>query len=517
MKRHIIKILAFFCCAAAIFSLPAAAQNSGDGAISISDFSQMDQYIQSMMQDCRIPGFSVAVVRGEEPLYMKGYGIADETGRPVTPQTPFLIGSVSKTFTALAVMQLVEAGKVELDKPVQVYLPDFTLADARASTKITVRQLLNHTGGIGEEAENSVATLYGDKETVRELVGKFHSIKLKNEPGSTFEYGNAGFIILGDLIETVTGLSYGEYIQRYIFDPLEMHHSYTSASKAKEDGLAAGYRPIFGFPQPSGLPYRIDFLPAYSVISCAEDMTHYMIAMANEGQYKGVGILSEKGIREMTSASVRISEWMAYGLGWYVTSGSIYHGGMLADYQANIKFLPEDDIGIVLMYNTSSITLNRLFKVGYREKIESGIINLLYGLSQTDQPGQGPFNLNSYPISVAYGLTLTLAALIGALIILSGIRLLSLSKRLSKSKTSFWLIVISSALINFALPLLLLICVPIWLKVPWGFAMNYAPDAGWFIMISSIALLILGIAKGMMVFRFLKLDASVPAFKTARR
>lgn len=510
LKRYISYFLVFLCFAAA-FCLPVAAQNSAAGRTLTSDFSQMDEYIEAMMQDCRIPGFSVAIVQDGETLYMNGYGVADETGRAVTPQTPFLVGSVSKTFTALAVMQLAELGTVELDKPVQDYLPNFALADADASAKITVRQLLNHTSGFGKAAEHRVATLYGDQETLHELVQKSTTITLKNEPGSTFEYGNMSFIILGDLIETVSGLSYGEYIQRYIFDPLEMHHSYTSVERAKEDGLAIGYRPIFGFAHPSGLPYRTDFLPAYSVISSAEDMTHYMIAMSNGGRYHDSEILSEEGIRQMTSASVHISEWMSYGLGWYVTSGSFYHGGELPDYQAKVKFLPEDDISVVLMYNTSGIMLSTLFKAGYRDRIESGIINAIYGISPTDQPNPGPFNLSSYPVSVVYGLELGLAVIIGVLFILSGIRLLSLSKRLAKSKSSFWRIMIFSAVINCVLPLLLLVFIPIWVGVRWAVVLNYAPDAGWLIIISSIALLALGLIKAWIIFRFLKTDSSALA------
>ncbi len=504
MKKNIFSILAIFCCVVIVSSVTAIAADSGSETVLKPDFSQMDGYIQDMMKDCRIPGFSVAVVSDEDVLYMKGYGSADDTGRTVTPQTPFLVGSVSKTFTALAVMQLVEAGKVKLDQPVQIYLPEFTLADANASSKITVRELLNHTSGIAENAEFSVATLRGDDETIDELVGNFSSIKLKTSPGSKFEYGNANFIILGALIQKVSGISYEDYIQRYIFDPLEMHHSYTSALKAEADGLALGYRPILGFPQISGMPYRKDFLPAYSVISCAEDMTHYMIAMMHGGKYKDASILSEQRIKEMTSSSAEISSWMSYGLGWYVTSGSIYHGGDLPDYQAKVKLLPEDGIGVVLMYNTSSNTLSTLFNVGYRDKIESGIINTLYGVSPTEQPGQSPLNLNSYPVSVSYGLMLGLIVLIALLLIFSGIRLWSLPRRLSKSRKAFWRIVLLSALINAALPLTLFIAIPRLTGVAWPVVLYYIPDGGWTVVISSVLLLLLGTAKGIIIFSELR-------------
>ena len=245
------------------------------------DYDVVDRYVQDQMTDCRIPGFSLGIVKEGELLYMKGYGRADDSGLAVTPQTPFLLGSVSKTITALAVMQLQETGKLDLDRPVKAYLPAFTLADARAAGEITVRMLLNHTSGIDPEAEFQVCSLRGDDETIAELVAKFKDIQPAWRPGERFVYGNANYIVLGAMIEQISGMSYGAYLQQFIFDPLEMKHSYTSALDANGDGLATGYLPIFGVPVASHLPYRKDFTPAYNIISCAEDMTHYMVALQN--------------------------------------------------------------------------------------------------------------------------------------------------------------------------------------------------------------------------------------------
>ncbi len=113
------------------FAFRTAAQARSDD----SDFTAVDDYITARMETAHIPGLSVAIVKGDQIVYLKGYGQADPSGRPVTPQTPFIIGSISKTFTALAVMQLVESGKVELDAPVQRYLPWFRVADPQASAQ----------------------------------------------------------------------------------------------------------------------------------------------------------------------------------------------------------------------------------------------------------------------------------------------------------------------------------------------------------------------------------------------
>jgi CubicO group peptidase (beta-lactamase class C family) len=124
---------------------PAAAANSDP---QLSEQEQIDAYIQSRMQTANIPGLALGVVRDDRIVYLKGYGIAGPEGRAVTPQTPFIIGSLSKSFTALAVMQLVEAGQIDLDAPVTTYLPWFHTADPAASAQITVRNLLYQDSGL---------------------------------------------------------------------------------------------------------------------------------------------------------------------------------------------------------------------------------------------------------------------------------------------------------------------------------------------------------------------------------
>src|SRR4051812_25229088 len=112
------------------------------------DDNAVDAYIRASMRTNRIPGLALGVVRGNRVAYLKGYGVAAPNGRPVSPQTPFILGSTSKSFTALAVMQLVEAGKIELDAPVAKYLPWFRTRDTADSALITVRHLLHQTSGL---------------------------------------------------------------------------------------------------------------------------------------------------------------------------------------------------------------------------------------------------------------------------------------------------------------------------------------------------------------------------------
>jgi len=113
-----------------------------------TNYEAIDEYITARLRSAHIPCVALAIVKGDQIVYLKGYGRADQSGRPVTPQTPFIIGSITKPFTALAVMQLVETGKVELDAPVQRYLPWFHTADPKASAQITVRMLIDQTSGL---------------------------------------------------------------------------------------------------------------------------------------------------------------------------------------------------------------------------------------------------------------------------------------------------------------------------------------------------------------------------------
>src|SRR3989454_11052600 len=131
--------------------LPVAAAPHGPQA-GAPDIASIDAYISAQMQANHIPGVALGLVHNDQIVHLRGFGSADQSGRAVTTHTPFLLASVSKSFTALAVMQLVEAGKVELDAPVQRYLPWFRLADPVASARISVRHLLYHTSGLPDSA-----------------------------------------------------------------------------------------------------------------------------------------------------------------------------------------------------------------------------------------------------------------------------------------------------------------------------------------------------------------------------
>jgi CubicO group peptidase (beta-lactamase class C family) len=221
----------------------------GGANSSLADFSQIDNYLATQMDASHIPGISIAIVQGDQIVHSRGFGIADPTGRLMTPQTPLLIGSVTKSFTALAMMQLVEAGKIDLDAPVQQYLPWFFVLPppgepnlgnsqvpaSQASSQITVRHLLNQPSGLSRATGERAMIDRGATDTALEnRVRDLSTEHLTRFAGTGFEYSNANYITLGMIIQVISGQSYEAYIQEHIFKPLEMDNSFTSQIEAQQ-------------------------------------------------------------------------------------------------------------------------------------------------------------------------------------------------------------------------------------------------------------------------------------------
>ncbi len=244
-------------------------------------FGEIDNFIQERMRVLRIPGLAFAVVQGDRIVHIRGYGLAGpEMG--MTPDTRSYIGSVSKPITALAVIQLVEQGDLQLDHPVQEYLPWFQVSDPEASATITVRNLLNHASGLSEVGY--FPDLPVDA-TLRTAVEELRQARLIAQPGAEFHYFNENYQVLGLLVETISGLPYGQYVQENIFTPLDMENSFADPVRAEQAGVAQGHGVLFGFPISREEAHPIYETPSGRITSTAEDMAHFLIAQLNGGRY----------------------------------------------------------------------------------------------------------------------------------------------------------------------------------------------------------------------------------------
>jgi CubicO group peptidase (beta-lactamase class C family) len=203
------------------------------------DFDAIDAYVQEQIQEMRIPGAALGIVKGDKIVHLEGFGNADDSGREITPQTPFKIGSTSKSFTALAIMQLVEDGKVDLDAPVQRYIPWFRVADPAASKHITVRNLLNQTSGIPTAA--GLTYMYkddGSKDALENEVHGARDVEVTHSPGKVHQYSNLNYTTLGLIVQMVSGQPYEQYVKEHILAPLDMNNTYMFVPEAERHGLA---------------------------------------------------------------------------------------------------------------------------------------------------------------------------------------------------------------------------------------------------------------------------------------
>jgi CubicO group peptidase (beta-lactamase class C family) len=476
--------------------------------VSAPDFAAIDKFVEAEMKAQRIPGLALGIVQGNQIVHLKGFGIADPSGRAVTPQTPFIMGSLSKSFTALAIMQLVEAGKVELDAPVQRYIPWFRVADEAASAKITVRHLLNQTSGLsGKTGKSFQGSGDTSDEALERAVRKLSNAQLFAPPGTTHQYSTINYSVLGLIVQNVSGQSFESYIQEHIFDPLEMRYSFTSQTEAQPQGLAAGYYYWFGFPAPADLPYNRSLVPAGFLISSAEDMTHYLIAQLNEGRYDGTTVISPAGMAEMHQPAVpQGGPDTFYGMGWFVGPvngiSAFYHDGTTFNFHANMVLLPDNQWGVMVLMNAenSMDDLTTRFRMA---SIADGVSSLLVGQQVPPPP-------SNTIIAVVYAILLGMIIVQAAGIIRSAAAL----RRGQLPRGPFgprWQIGLALAL-NLIWSLLILIVLPkLFLGLPLLIIATALPDFGYTLLVSGVVALVWGIVRTVWAYSVLrKSGAAIP-------
>ncbi len=485
MKRHFSRgmfgtILAYMLMLLALVSmaLPASAAARSNEV----DFAQIDAYVSSQMQAMRLPGLALGIVHGDQIVHLHGFGQADQNGRAVSPQTPFVIGSMTKSFTALAIMQLVEAGKIQLDAPVQRYLPWFRVADPTASTRITVRNLLNQTSGIPTSA--GVAFLSETPGTLEQQVRNLSQVALTQPVGKTFQYSNSNYATLGLITEVVSGQSYGAYIQQHILNPLQMTHSYVTEQTARQAGLTKGYHWLFGYPVPVNEPYRLDMLPAGWLSSTAEDMSHYLIAQMNGGHYGKVSVLSPADIATMHAPAAEMIPGAMYGMGWVYQSAKdsgsgtalIWHNGETLSFHADMFIEPQGQWAAVMLMNTAA--LNPLSEAAI-ENLRIGVASMLAG----HVPPSGP------NLSASYLVIDSVVLLISILVLVSVLRLPHWNRKFGQRRGHRVLRVALRLIWELVLPVVLLLSIPNMFN-SWNEFLFTFPDLGpWLIVTLSVLIL----------------------------
>lgn len=358
---------------------------------SVKNLAELDVYLEELVESGTPQGLSMVIVKNDSIVYSKGFGWADRPREiPATPQSVYHWWSITKIPTAIAILQLQEQGQIQLDDSVSKYLSFFKVKyPSHKSNAITIRHLLNHSSGIpdasvfrlmkwihheGEPHLNQTAF-------VEKVLPEYS--KLKFEPGENTAYTNIGYMLLGAIIEKVSGQSYEDYIRLNILEPLDMNQTDFVYTGAMEPYEAAGSHRAFNFMSPLlhlmiGSSIRetsekhiwmervyTDQTPSSALIGSARDAANLVRAYLNNGMLNGHRILSEKSIALMTNdshvekANNKASYYDRQGIGWKVykeKSGyKLEHAGGGPGFYTMMQIYPDDDLGLVMFCNDMTL------------------------------------------------------------------------------------------------------------------------------------------------------------------
>ncbi|WMJ69226.1 serine hydrolase domain-containing protein [Stenotrophomonas sp. 24(2023)] len=341
--------MALIACGSAAGAAPGALATAPVAPLDAATAQRIDAQVQQVMQRFAVPGAALAVIQDGQQVYARAYGLRDRERRlPVRTDTPFEIGSITKQFTAAAIVQLQEAGKLKLDDTLATYVPDAPHAGA-----VTLRQLLSHTSGLHEYfdgPEQEVDQRITQPASYAEIIARIADRPLDFAPGSRWSYSNTGYLLLGKVIETVSGQSYRAYVQQHLLDPLGMRHTFTLADKNRLSGMAVGYRHEAGALKRSPYFHPDWSGPAGFLVSTLDDLARWDAGLS------GGTIVSSAGYADMTtSVSIADGKPADYGLGLFVNTvygqPRIGHTGGSQGFTTADEYFPAQKLRIIAFTN----------------------------------------------------------------------------------------------------------------------------------------------------------------------
>lgn len=352
---------------ALVFTTPIAAQaqsnnSTAQPAFTSSDaaaLARIEAALEVRRKELNIPGMSLAIVKDDKVIYMKGLGVKDfERGVPVTPDTLFAIGSSSKAFTAMATVMSQDDGKLSLGDSPKKLLPYFKLQDAEADAKITIRDLLSHRSGLNRTELAWITGRLNREEIIRVAGLAKPTAKL----GEKFLYQNVMYTAAGEAVARAQKASWDDVIRKRIFEPLGMKRTVTTVPEMiKSNDYSFGYDYAPATKRTRRLPTR-DFpalAPAGAINSSARDMAQWVRLMLGGGMFDGKRLVSEAGMAEIMKPQIEIAgKNFAYGLGWFLREWKgnrvVEHGGNIDGFNALVALLPEKRLGFVMLTNVTS-------------------------------------------------------------------------------------------------------------------------------------------------------------------
>ena len=357
---------------------------------------QIDTIIENAINEPQLVGASVGVMRDNEVIHARGYGYADLNKKiKATEHTVYRIGSITKQFTALAIMILVEQGKVDLNDIMLDYLPNYPQRDH----KVTIDQLLNHTSGIKSYTDIEKFWEISERDLSRkEIVDLFSSEPVEFSPCENFQYNNSGYYLLGLIIENVSGMSYADFLKANVWQPLEMFDTYYLGKTKPIKNLATGYDHKdneFVLARPLGMDNPFS---GGSLGSSILDLLKWQTAL-NENK-----LISRQSYNEMIEPGLlRNGKQTTYGYGFFISNlnghRKIEHGGDINGFRAQLSAYPDDGLTVTVLCNLNSAP---------RAQLESQVSRLMLGIPEIviDEIHVSEDNLEIYTGTYKWGSTM---------------------------------------------------------------------------------------------------------------
>ncbi len=315
----------------------------------INSQNQIIKIVNQEIENSDLPGVSLSVVKNRKALYLGSIG-EDGYDQDLKIDSPMFIGSISKSLTAIAVMQLVDEKKIDLEMPITKYIPYFETETEGFTGKITVRDLLVQESGLSRKNSipNSNAQI-----TIKERIKQLSTMKEKDKPGKAFNYLNDNYNILGLLIEEVSGQSYAEYMENFVFKPIGMVNTTADYDNIVESKVY-GYTNVFGFSKKIKERIIKYDIPSGYILSTIEDMNQYMQFLLDPDK----DIISNESIQYMRSIDTNSN----YKMGWHVKTieeGTlIEHSGAIPGHSSHMAFIPETKSGYIYIINKNHLLYN---------------------------------------------------------------------------------------------------------------------------------------------------------------
>lgn len=341
-------------------------------AQAIKTIKDFDAFIDTAMKRWDVPGLAIGIIKDGNVIYSKGFGYKDlKTKEPVTANTLFSIASSTKSFTATLAAMIVDEKIMSFDVPLITYFPDFRMYDQAATNKITLRDLLTHRTGIPRQKFFSLIAS-GNRKDVRSSMRYF-------EPSMDFryyfQYCNETFTVAGDMVAEKAGMTWEDLIRKRILGPLNMNSTILSISDLKDKtDYAKPY--IVWDTAPEEMDYHnADLLgPAGSIISNVEDLSKWVLFNLNRGKVGDKQLINPQRLLQIQSPQIVIpgltrsleTSFQSYGMGWFIDYYRgrlhIHHAGGLYGFTSMISFMPNDNIGIVILANLNGTPFTEILE-----------------------------------------------------------------------------------------------------------------------------------------------------------